>query len=216
MPDKQTDDIIDALVAESEKRLLDEYEGEAFSKKSKIGRLCLIFREPVVSRLAARLVSNKSLKMKAIRELLYRHINDDVTISTFLTNKGHTLPIEFCHAEFLVAMRAGFEADKSYFAESLRILDRKSREMKERIKKRTASAPASDVKPAPAVPEKKEPPVKLPPAQKHTRGVSVPHGGDSAPPPAGSLQRRVETSVEPEREPTIEELDDLLGEFERE
>lgn len=216
MPDKQTDDIIDALVAESEKRLLAEYEEEAFSKKSKIGRLCLIFRDPIVSRLAARLVSNKSLKMKAIRVLLYRHINDDVTVSTHLTSKGHVLPIEFCHAEFLVAMRAGFEADKSYFAESLRILDRKSREMKERIKKRTASAPASDAKPAPSVPVKKEPPVKLPPSS-HSRGVAVPPGGgDSAPPPAGNLLRRSEVSVESDREPTIEELDDLLGEFERE
>lgn len=85
--------------------------------------------------------------------------------------------------------------------------------LKSRSKEKTEKPVKSGVvnaKATPAVPEKKDPPVKLPPTQKYTRGVAVPPGGgDSAPPPSGSLQRRSEVSVDSERVPTLEELDEL-------
>lgn len=67
-----------------------------------------------------------------------------------------------------------------------------------------------NAKATPTVPVKKEPPVKLPQPSPRGIGVAVPPGGgDSAPPPSGSLQRRSEVSVDSERVPTIEELDEI-------
>jgi hypothetical protein len=82
--------------------------------------------------------------------------------------------------------------------------------LKSRSKEKTEKPVKTGVINAKATPERKEPPVKLPPTQKYTRGVAVPPGGgDSAPPPSGSLQRRSDVSAEPEREPTLEELDEI-------
>lgn len=82
--------------------------------------------------------------------------------------------------------------------------------VKSGVNKSSSSGVKDDAKSTPTVPVKKEPPVKLPQPSPRGIGVSIPPGGgDSAPPPSGSLQRRSEVSVDSERVPTLEELDEI-------
>lgn len=209
MTDKKPEPSVDEIVADAERWLADKFEEDACSMKSKIGRLCMIFREPTIARLAARLIVKPNMKMKTVREMMSKYINENESVAETLRAKGHELPIEFCHAEFLTAVRKGFEADKVLFADSLRVMDRSSRAMKERIRKRKSSGEASPAAEAPVAKPVADPPTKKP---------IPPLSRNELPPPRPPFQRKemplVRHGVVDSAPARRNEEEPLFGEFE--
>lgn len=195
-----SDSRIEEIVAKAEEDILKNLRSKDDSLNTKIGRLTRVFKMPLIARLAARLVVRPDVKMRALREQMDAYINNDSgPVAQAISAAGISLPVEFCHAEFLQAMRAAFESDRTRYADALKVMDKRSKAMKERIKKRVRNAePVQDLtlqdretsRSEPKTSRVDEPPVRLPPPPLPKQDIYFPPGRvDSAHSPS-HLPRR--------------------------